>query len=101
MNKNYRYDDQNLGLLKNWNVIFYFNPRILKKLPSVSLLCPKSFSSLVICLCSEPNGIVGTVVVAVCDIFGGTDGNIGLHGECEPPEALDEVKGTPDDEYKS
>lgn len=76
--------------------------RKLRNLPSVSLLCPKSFSSLVICLCNEPNGMVGTVVVAVCDIlFGGTDGNIGLHGECEPPEALDDVKGTPDDEYKS
>lgn len=74
----------------------------MRILPSVSLLCPpKSFSSLVICLCSDPNGIVGTVVVAVCDIFGGTDGNIGLHGECEPPEALDDVRGTPDDEYKS
>lgn len=46
------------------------------------------------------NGIVGTVVVAVCETFGGIiDGvKIGLHGECEPPDALDDVNGTPDDE---
>jgi len=58
---------------------------------------------LAICLCSTPNGIVGTAVdvidAEVCVAFGvNVGGRIGLQGECEPPDALDDVSGTPDDE---
>lgn len=46
--------------------------------------------------------MVGMVVDAVCAAFNATDGgNIGLHGECELTDALDDVSGTPDVEYKS
>lgn len=73
-------------------------------LPSVSLcLVALRSSSLVMeRWWWAPNGIVGIVVAAVCDAFNAIDGgNIGLHGECELADALDEVSGTPDDEYKS
>lgn len=38
---------------------------------------------------------------ATAAAFDTEDGKIGLHGECELPDALDEANGTPDDEYKS
>lgn len=47
--------------------------------------------------------MVGIVVEPpVCVAFNATDcGKIGLHGECELTDALDDVSGTPDVEYKS
>lgn len=46
--------------------------------------------------------MVGMVVDAVWAAFNATDGgNIGLHGEWELTDALDDVSGTPDVEYKS
>lgn len=50
-----------------------------------------------------PNDIVGIVVDAVCAAFIAIDGgSIGLHGECELADALEDVSGTPDEEeYKS
>lgn len=47
--------------------------------------------------------MVGIVVEPpLCVAFNATDcGRIGLHGECELTDALDDVSGTPDVEYKS
>ena len=75
-----------------------------KKLPSLSLcLVALRSSSLVIeRWWWAPNGIVGIVVEAVWAAFNAmAGGNIGLHGECELADALEDVRGTPDDEYKS
>lgn len=81
--------------------------------PSLSLRVALRSSSLVMCLWRALSGIVGTedaaavwcedtaAAAATCDwtIDGG---RIGLHGECELPEAFDEAaNGTPDDEYRS
>lgn len=69
---------------------------------SLCLVTLLKSSSLAIVRCNDPNGIVGTVVDAVWAAFSATDGgNIGLHGECELTDALDDVSGTPDVEYKS
>lgn len=77
----------------------------LKYIPSLSLCLVTLLksSSLAIDRCSEPNGMVGIVVEPpVCVAFKATDcGKIGLHGECELTDALDDVSGTPDVEYKS
>lgn len=66
--------------------------------------------------CKVPNGMVDMGVVAdtadatdeaataaaVWAAFNATDGgNMGLHGECELTDAVDDVSGTPDVEYKS
>lgn len=87
--------------------------------PSVSLRAVLMSSSLVMCLCSAPSGMVGMAVwltdvtvaeevrveldcaaAAAAATFDGSDGgSSGLHGECEPAEVLDEAaNGTPDDE---
>lgn len=77
----------------------------MKHLPSLSLCLVTLLksSSLAIDRCNEPNGMVGIVVEPpVCEAFNATDcGKIGLHGECELTDALDDVSGTPDVEYKS
>lgn len=66
---------------------------------------------IVLCIDDEPIGIVGTAVLAttLCAAAAATaaafavtvGGNIGLQGECELPDALDDANGTPVDEYKS
>lgn len=77
-------------------------------IPSVSLLVPLRSSSLVTCRWTVPRGIVGTAAVATDwaedTVAAGAaieGGRMGLHGECELPEALEGASGTPDDEYKS
>lgn len=67
------------------------------------------------CLCRALKGIVGTelddvwcccweeaaAAAATCD-WTSEGGNMGLHGECELPEAFDEAaRGTPEEEYRS
>lgn len=83
----------------------------IKSLPSVSLLVPLKSSSLVI----FRGGKLGPAVtegIIVDDVEGDwcvdpdgkedVEGNNGLHGECEPTDALEEVaKGTPPEEYSS
>lgn len=76
----------------------------LRDSPSLSLCLVTLLksSSLAIVRCNDPNGMVGMVVDAVWAAFNATDGgNIGLHGEWELTDALDDVSGTPDVEYKS
>lgn len=70
---------------------------------SLCLVTLLKSSSLAIDRCNEPNGMVGIVVEPpVWVAFNATDcGKIGLHGECELTDALDDVSGTPDVEYKS
>lgn len=57
-------------------------------------------------------GIVGMAVLVEATLWAATaataaaladtdGGKIGLQGECELPEPLDEANGTPDEEYKS
>lgn len=74
-------------------------------LPSVSLFLVallRSSSLVTLRWWWFPNGIVGIVVAAVWAAFNAIDGGrIGLQGECELADALDDVSGTPDDVYKS
>ena len=70
-----------------------------------------SCSSLVMCLCRAPSGIVGIAATdeddadkEVCVTFDdNVGGNRGLQGECELAEVLadEAANGTPDVEYKS